>query len=95
MLQKGRRKRLPHGLLDIFGTLLTVPFTSEGFFQTALFTRLQVVGVTLDLFDDVLLLYFALEAAQRTLQGFTVLDIDFSQTLIHPLSLYVWWFEIG
>jgi len=36
--------------------------------------------MSLDFFDDVLLLDFALEAVQRTFQGFSILDLDFSQT---------------
>ena len=42
--------------------LLTVAFASQCLFEAALFTRLHVVGVAFDLFDDVLLLNLALKA---------------------------------
>ena len=45
--------------------------------------------MSLDFFDNVFLLDFALEAAQRAFQGFSILDLDFSQTqLTYLLHFY-------
>lgn len=74
-------------LLNILGPFFAIPLAGEGLFEPPLFTGLQVVGVTFDLFDDVLLLHLPLKPAQGALQGFSILDVYFSQTLIHPLSL--------
>ena len=41
---------------------LAIAFASQCLLEAALFTRLHVVGVTFDLFDDVLLLNLALKA---------------------------------
>jgi hypothetical protein len=40
--------------------------------------------VTLDLLDDVFLLHFTFEAAQRVLEGFTLLNSDFRQLSTPP-----------
>jgi hypothetical protein len=45
-----------------------------------LLTRLQVIGVPLDLLDDVLLLDLSLEAAKGVFQRFALLKLYFSQT---------------
>jgi hypothetical protein len=42
--------------------------------------------VALDLFDDVLLLHFPLEAAERVLKSFTFLESYFCQFESHPLT---------
>lgn len=65
-------------LFNLARTLFTIPFTSEGFFGTPLFTWLQVKRMPLNFFHNVLLLDFALEAAERTLKSFPVLYVDFS-----------------
>jgi hypothetical protein len=41
--------------------------------------------VFLDVFDDVFLLHFALEAPQRALDRLAILNLDFRQAQ-HPLS---------
>ena len=40
--------------------------------------------MALDLFDDVFLLHFALEAAQSVFEGFTLLQSNFRQTNTPP-----------
>ena len=60
-------------------SLLPVPLARQGSLYPALFTGLQVVGVTLDFLDDVLLLHLALKPAQRIFQGFAFLNANFSQ----------------
>jgi len=47
-------------------------------FGAALLTRLHVIAVLLNLFDDVFLLHFALEPAQCIFQRFTFLNANFS-----------------
>jgi len=61
------------GLLHIGPALLTVPLASQSFLCPALFTRLQIEGVTLDLLNDVFLLNFALETSKRAFERFAVL----------------------
>ncbi len=43
-------------LVLLFASLLAIPLASQSRFYALLFTRLQVVGVTLDFLDDVFLL---------------------------------------
>jgi hypothetical protein len=68
------------GLFGLAGPLLAVSLARQRFLGTLLLTRFQVERVPLDLLDNVLLLDLALEPAQCTLQGFTILDVDFCQT---------------
>ena len=53
---------LPRRLLDIFGPLFAVSFAGQRFFRATLFARFQVEGVTLDLLDNIFLLYLAFKA---------------------------------
>lgn len=69
--------RVRSALLDLARALFPIPFAGEGFFGTPFLSWLQVEGVSLDFFHDVLLLNFALETSQRALQSFAVLDVDF------------------
>jgi hypothetical protein len=66
-------------LLDVLASLLAVALASQRLFGALLFARFQIERMPFDLFDDVLLLDFALEAAQRAFQSFTILDMDFCQ----------------
>jgi hypothetical protein len=52
-------------LVCLFTCLLAIPLACQSRFYALLFAGLQVVGVTLDFLDDVLLLYLPLEPAQR------------------------------
>jgi len=71
-------------LVLLLADFLTISFASERFFDTLLFARLQVEGVTLNLLDDVFLLHFALEPAQGIFEGFTLLNSYFSQLTNTP-----------
>ena len=65
-------------LLNLAGTLLTIPFTSEGFFGAPLFTWLQVKRMPLDFLHNVLLLDLAFETTERTFESLSILYVDFS-----------------
>jgi hypothetical protein len=67
------------GSILLFPSLFAVPLARERLFDAALFSGLEVVGVTLDFLDDVLLLYLALEAAERIFQRLAFLDANFCQ----------------
>ena len=49
----------------LFTSLLAIPLARQSCLDAALFTRFEVVGVTLNFLDDVLLLNLALKPAQR------------------------------
>src|SRR5690348_3943429 len=66
-------------LLDLARALFAIAFAGQRLFLAALFTGLQIKRVTLYFLYDVFLLHFPLEAAQSTLQGFPVLEMDFCQ----------------
>ena len=68
-------------LILLFASLLAVAFASQSCLHPLFFTRLQVVGVTLDFLDDVLLLNLAFEAAQRIFQRLAFLYTNFSQRI--------------
>ncbi len=51
-------------LLDVPNALFAVPFARQGFLGAALFARLEIEGVLLDLLDDIFLLDLTLEAAE-------------------------------
>jgi hypothetical protein len=50
-------------LVLLFASLLAIPLARQCCFDAALFTGLQVLGVTLDFLDNVFLLNLALEPA--------------------------------
>lgn len=54
-------------LICLFARLFTAALASQSFFQTLLFARLEVIGVTFHFLNDVLLLNFALETAKGVL----------------------------
>src|ERR1700684_3866061 len=64
----------------LLANFLTGALASERGFYAFLLTGLQVKGVALDLFNNVFLLHFALEAAQGVLEGFPLLQSNFRQT---------------
>jgi hypothetical protein len=72
------------GLILLFANLLTRALTSQRCFHTLFFPRFQVKGVALNLFNNVLLLYFALEAAESVFERFTLLQPNFRQTDTPP-----------
>jgi hypothetical protein len=71
-------------LILLLANLLTSALASQRGFHAFLFTGFQVKGVAFDLFDNILLLHFALEAAQRVFEGFTLLQPNFRQTDTPP-----------
>jgi hypothetical protein len=70
----------PSHLLNFPAVLLPVSFTGQRLLGPELLTWLQVKRVPLDLFYNVLLLDFALEATKGVFQGFALLQLYFSQT---------------
>ena len=72
-------------LLDIGAALFAIPLASQSFLGAALFAGLQVEGVTLDLFDNIFLLNFALKATKRAFESFAILQYDFCQLNPPPL----------
>jgi hypothetical protein len=71
-------------LVLLLAYFLASAFAGQRGLYALLFTGFQVKGVALDLFDNVFLLHFALEAAQRILEGFTLLQPNFRQTDTPP-----------
>jgi len=67
-------------LLNFAPALFPVSLTRKRLLDTQFFARLQVKGMPLDLFNDVFLLYLALEPPEGVFQGFTVLESYFRQT---------------
>jgi len=63
----------------LFTSFLAIPLARQSCFDATLLTGLQVVGVTLDFLDDVLLLNLALEPAQRILERLAFLNTNLSQ----------------
>ena len=78
-------KERPNGsLILFFPCLLATAFTRQCFLYALFLARLQVEGVTLNLLDNIFLLHFALETAQRILEGLTLLNSDFRQLATPP-----------
>ena len=63
----------------LFTSLLTIPLARQSRLNAALFTGLQIVGVTLDFLDNVLLLYLPLEPAQRIFERLAFLNANLCQ----------------
>jgi hypothetical protein len=66
-------------LLRFAALLLARTLTRQRLFGAAPIARLQVVGVLLDILDDIFLLHLPFEATERALNRFTFLNLDFSQ----------------
>jgi hypothetical protein len=62
-------------------------FPGECRFRPLFFSRLQVIRVFLYFFNDVFLLHFTLEAAERVFQRFALLDDDFSHPIFTPIPI--------
>ena len=71
-------------LILLLANFLTGTLAGESGFYAFFLPRFQVKGVAFDLFDDVFLLHFALEAAQGVLQRLTLLQSNFRQTDTPP-----------
>ena len=72
-------------LFNFAGALLAVALAGEGFLGAAFLPWFQVERMPLDLFYDIFLLYFALEASKSALKGLAILQMDFCQLKIHHL----------
>ena len=73
-------------LILLLACFLAGPFPGQRGLHALFLARLQVKGVTLNLLDNVFLLYLALETAQSVLEGFTLLKPNFCQTDTPPNS---------
>ena len=80
--------RFVQALLRLTPDLLATSLPSERLLGPALVTRFEIEGMLLDVFDDIFLLYLALKAAERALDGLALLNLDFSHALKHPLTRY-------
>ena len=96
-LRPGSQFVLALFLFLFFALFLTAAFACQRFLYAPLLTWLEVEGVTLDLLDDVLLLYLALEATQSVFKRLTFLQSNFRQRTLHPLAgpggrfpCYIW-----
>ena len=84
----GRAVRL--GVLILLPPLfLAQPLARKRLFCAALFSRLHVVAVLLDLLDDIFLLHFTLKTAQCIFQRLTFLNADFSHLEFTILPMHV------
>jgi len=72
-------------LVLFLARLLPAALASKGFLHPLLLAGLQVKGVTFHFLDDVFLLYLPLETAKCVLEGFALLNSDFSQRSYTPL----------
>jgi len=81
----GRRmSRWVTELVCLFTSLLAIPLASQCRFYAFLLAGLQIVGVTLDFLDDVLLLYLPLKPAQRIFQRLAFLYTNLCQKIPPP-----------
>jgi hypothetical protein len=71
-------------LILLFAGLFAIALARQSSLHSALFAGLQVVGVTLDFLDDVLLLDLAFEPAQRILERLAFLYANLSQSVPPP-----------
>jgi hypothetical protein len=67
-------------LLNLAPAFFPVSLTGKRLLDPQFFARLQVEGMPFDLFNDVFLLYLALESPESVFQCFTVLESYFRQT---------------
>jgi hypothetical protein len=71
-------------LFLLFPDLLACALPSKRSFHAFFLAGFQIKGVALDLFNNVFLLHFALEAAQGVLKRLTLLQSNFRQTDTPP-----------
>ncbi len=72
-------KRVREKLVLFLANLLAIAFASQRFFHALFLAGFQVEGVTLNLFDNVFGLNFALETAQGIFERFTFLNSNLCQ----------------
>jgi hypothetical protein len=71
-------------LISLFTSLLAIPLARQSCLDAFLLTGFQVVGVTLDFLDDVLLLYLPLEPAESIFQRLAFLYTNLCQKIPPP-----------
>jgi hypothetical protein len=64
--------------------LFPLALPRQSLLGATLVAGLHVVGMFLDLFDDIFLLYSSFETTQSTLDRFTVLDLDLGHSFAPP-----------
>ena|SRR5215813_2915237 len=74
----------PNLLLCFFSCFFACALARQRFFHALFLARLQVKGVTLYFFNNVLLLYLALKTAQSIFKRFAFLQSYFCQKLTPP-----------
>ena len=74
----------PDVLVLLLACLFTAAFPRQRFLDALFLAGLQVEGVTLNLLDNIFLLHLTLEATQRILKRFSLLNSDFCQTDYTP-----------
>jgi len=93
LLEPPDRRRLPgrhelqtnvEKLVSLFASLLAIPLACQCCLHAALFTGLQIVGVTLNFLDNVLLLYLPLKPAQRVFERLAFLYANLCQEIPPP-----------
>jgi len=75
-------------LVLLFTSLFAIPLARQSRFYAFLLAGLQVVGVTLDFLDDVLLLYLPFKPAQRIFERFAFLNTNLRQKIPPPNPPY-------
>ena len=71
-------------LIRVSANFFPCTLLSQSLFHSASLARLQVIGVTFHLFDDVLLLYLPLKPAQRIFERFAFLNTNLCQKIPPP-----------
>jgi hypothetical protein len=79
-----RRGRPDQRLLALSTLLLPRALSGQRLFRATLVPGLEVEGVFLDVLDDVFLLHFPLEAAERAFNGLAFLNLYFCQDQTPP-----------
>jgi hypothetical protein len=75
-------------LVHLSPLLLAQPLARQCLLRATLLSRLHVITVLLDFLDDVFLLHFAFETAQRIFQRLTFLNAYFSQLEFTRLPMH-------
>jgi hypothetical protein len=76
----------PAALLRFAPELLAITLARQRLLGSPLVPRFQVEGVLFDVLDDVFLLHLPLEPPESALDGFALLNLDFSHAVKHPLT---------
>jgi hypothetical protein len=79
------------GLFKYATIFFAIAFTGQRRFQAALFSGWNIEGVPFDFADDVFLLHFAFESAERALQRLVIAEFDFCHLAFHlPFNKRDW-----